>query len=220
MGASFVGFPVGGAIGFHSEVEGWVGTGTFTTVIESDALNGTLAIPDGAPFYSWFLSWAGGAPFALPGGGIGLGPMDGHFETLKLTLTLAPCPNGDPRLPWNDVGLALAGSTGEPVLSADGSLCSGEPATLRLDNALPGGTTSLLAGFSLLNAAFKGGVLVPYPDVLIHGLPVDGLGVNELVLLWPTGVPSGFTFWLQHWIADPAGPAGFAASNGVSGTTP
>jgi hypothetical protein len=175
MGASFVGFPMGGAIGFHNEVEGWSGTGTFTTVIESDALNGTLEVPDGAPYYSWFLSWAGGA---------------------------------------------LAGAAGEPVLTGTGSLCSGEPATMRLANALAGSATHLVAGFSFLEAAFKGGVLVPSPDVFVLGMPVDGLGVNEIVLAWPAGVPSGFTFWLQHWISDPAGPAGFAASNAVSGTTP
>jgi hypothetical protein len=118
------------------------------------------------------------------------------------------------------VGGALSGTTGEPAFSASGSLCPGESATLLLQNALPGGTTSLVAGFSLLNAAFKGGVLVPQPDVVIHGLPLDGLGENQIVLAWPTGVPSGFTFWMQHWIADPGGTAGLAASNGVSGTTP
>jgi hypothetical protein len=220
MGATFTDFPMGGFVGFHSEDQGWSGVGTFTAVIETDAMNGTLAIPDGASFYSWYMQWAGGAPFRLPGGGIGLGAMDGHFEVLELTLTLAPCPGGDTRLPWSDAGGALAGTLGEPVLSASGSLCPGESAALRLENALPGGTSSLVAGFALLGAAFKGGVLVPRPDVVVHGLPIDGLGVHELVLAWPTGVPGGFTFWLQHWIVDPAGPAGLAASNGVSGTTP
>jgi hypothetical protein len=220
MAASFEGFPTHGAVGFHSDVEGWSGTGTFSTVILSDSFNGTLVIPDEVPFYTWFVSFAGGAPFTLPGGGIGVGPMDGHFETLRLTLTLAPCPFGDPRAPWADAGGALAGTTGEPAFSGSGSLCSGEPLTLHLEHALPGGTSNLVAGFSLANAAFKGGILVPTPDLILYGLPVDAFGVLDLLLSWPPGAPSGFTFWMQHWIADAAGPAGFAASNGLSGTTP
>jgi hypothetical protein len=64
------------------------------------------------------------------------------------------------------------------------------------------------------------GLLVPQPDVVLGGLPIDAAGVHELDLTWPAGVPRGITPWFQHWIPDPAGPAGFAASNGLSGTTP
>jgi hypothetical protein len=38
--------------------------------------------------------------------------------------------------------------------------------------------------------------------------------------IWPAGVPSGFSLWVQHWVADLASPTGLAASNGVRGTTP
>jgi hypothetical protein len=40
------------------------------------------------------------------------------------------------------------------------------------------------------------------------------------VSTWPAGLPSGFTFILQCWQKDPAGVAGFSASNGLGGTTP
>jgi hypothetical protein len=34
------------------------------------------------------------------------------------------------------------------------------------------------------------------------------------------GAPSGFTFALQAWITDAAGPVGFSATNGVLGSVP
>jgi hypothetical protein len=41
--------------------------------------------------------------------------------------------------------------------------------------------------------------------------------VNET---WPPGIPSGFTVFIQWWQSDAGAIKGFAASNGVSGTTP
>jgi hypothetical protein len=220
MAINFHSFPQGGLLGVSSLTEGWSGIGTFDKVVESDALNGTLEIPEGAAFWTWFMSWVGGVEFTPPGGGVGFGPMDGHFEVLTLTLTLASCPNGDPDRPWTDLGGALAGVSGDPALSATGSLCPGEPATLLLENAVPGGSTHLVLGFSALGAPFKGGLMVPQPDVVVLGLPLDGAGSHQLDLTWPGGVPRDITFWFQHWIPDAAGPAGFSASNGLSGTTP
>ena len=77
-----------------------------------------------------------------------------------------------------------------------------------------------MLGLAALEAPFLGGLLVPRPDVVVLGLPVDGAGAMQLDFVWPPGLPSGFQFWLQHWIADPAGPVGFSASNAVRGTTP
>ena len=219
IGAAFYGFGLGGSIGVSNVTEGWAGAGSFTAVVETDSMNGTLPRPDGGPWW-WFMEWSGGKPFTLPGGGTGIGPVDGHFETLKLTLFLAPCPGGDPELPWTDVGGALAGTTGEPALSASASLCGGEPATVLLANAKPLSTTNLVVGFTVANAPFKGGLLVPHPDVLLLGLPVSAAGTNTLAFAWPASVPSGFHFWMQHWIADPATPNGFAASNALAAVTP
>ncbi|HTE05748.1 MAG TPA: hypothetical protein VK824_06080 [Planctomycetota bacterium] len=220
ISAAFFGFPGSGALGVSSDTEGWAGAGTFTAVIESDALNGTLGIPDSDSFWTWFLGWSGGKPFTLPGGGTGIGPVDGHFDTLKLTLFLAPCPHGDPELPWTDAGGALPGTLGAPVLTASASLCGGELATIALANARPLSLTALVAGFTAIDAPFKGGVLVPKPDVLLAGLPVSAAGSNVLAFAWPASVPSGFAFWLQHWIVDPQGPKGFAASNALAAVTP
>jgi hypothetical protein len=220
LNAVFIDFPQGGSVGVDSVTEGWVGAGTFTKTIETAALNGTLAPPAGQTLWSWFMQWTGGAPFDLPGGGQGLGPVDGVFTTLTLTLFLETCPNGDPLRPWTDVGGALAGTLGEPALSASASLCENENGSILLENALPGGTANAVIGLTELQVPFKGGVLVPNPDVILFGLPIDGAGNSLLGFTWPAGIPSQLSFWVQHWIADPAAVKGLAASNGLRGTTP
>jgi hypothetical protein len=84
-----------GITGVDSQTGGWKGVGTFTTSFETEALNGVLASPDGGPYVTWFLVWGGGTPSKLPDGTLVLSPMDGYFETLKLTITLADCHAGD-----------------------------------------------------------------------------------------------------------------------------
>jgi len=104
--------------------------------------------------------------------------------------------------PWVDLGNGLAGTYGIPQLELTGPLTGGSVVSVSLTNALENSTAWFVLGFSLLNAPLKGGVLVPAVDVL------------------PGGVPPGTTTWYQTWVEDAAGPVGFAASNGVSGTTP
>jgi len=122
--------------------------------------------------------------------------------------------------PWPSLGGALAGSGPAPVLQGDGDLSSGSVVTMSLSGALPGSTTALVMGLSELSAPFKGGLLVPNPDLVIAGLPVDGNGEHVLVDQWPAGVAAGVCVWFQHWTSDPGGPVGFAASNAILGITP
>ncbi len=220
MAATFVDFPMGGAIGVSSATEGWSGVGTFHATVQSNALNGALVVESGAPFYAWFMTFQGGTPMTLPGGGVALVPVDGFFETLRLTLTLAPCPFGDPDAPWTDLGGALSGSLGDPVLVGAGSLCEVEAGLLGLSNVAPGATTALVVGGTAANAPFKGGVLVPAPDFILFGLSADASGNQELAFTWPSGVPSGSELWFQHWLPDAAGAAGFAASNAIRADVP
>jgi len=122
--------------------------------------------------------------------------------------------------PWTNLGGGLVGTAGVPVLAGHGPLLEGHPASLELTGALPSGTATLVIGLSVLNAPFKGGTMVPDTDVLVPGLPLDASGAITLGATWPAGVPSGFGTWYQAWIADAAGPKGFAASNGVVGVAP
>jgi hypothetical protein len=80
-------FPTG-ATAFSSEVEDWDGTGTFTYSTTTDELNGTLTLPPGQGFGTWFATWTGGVVIANKDGTFLFAPMDGTFETLRLTLTV------------------------------------------------------------------------------------------------------------------------------------
>jgi len=130
------------------------------------------------------------------------------------TITITPA--GDP---WVDLGLAKAGQNGLPALDGTGTLQAGTPLSLDLTNAFPFATANLFIGLTNIGSPFKGGVLVPSPDFLIPGLPIDGAGALSLASTWPAGVPAGTPFYFQHWISGDPGPAnGFAASNGLEGT--
>ena len=75
-------------IAFSSELEGWEGTGTFTYTETTDDLNGPITLPPGQSFGTWFASWLGGVIVPQGDGSFAFVPMDGTFETLRLTLTV------------------------------------------------------------------------------------------------------------------------------------
>ena len=121
---------------------------------------------------------------------------------------------------WTDLGSGLAGTNGVPLFEGEGTLIPNDSVTLTLSNALPLSQTNLLIGLNALFVPFKGGVLVPNPTIMIFGLPTGPSGQLPLTAHWPAGLPPSFTLYFQHWILDPGGPAGLAASNGLSATTP
>ncbi|RKY20980.1 MAG: hypothetical protein DRQ55_05915 [Planctomycetota bacterium] len=121
---------------------------------------------------------------------------------------------------WVDAGQHLDGEFGPPQLAGHGSLIGLDSVQLRSVNAAPGVPAALILGASVINLPFKGGVMVPLPDVLLDGLVTDGEGQLTLSTVWPAGIGSGLTLHMQAWFADPAGPHGFTASNAVAATTP
>jgi glyoxylase-like metal-dependent hydrolase (beta-lactamase superfamily II) len=121
---------------------------------------------------------------------------------------------------WDDLGSGLAGSNGVPLATGTGTLSGGNVSLVGLNGALENSITTLVVGFSQLNAPFKGGVLVPNPDLLLGPIPTSVTGTAEISGLWPFGVPSETQIAFQWWVPDAAGPAGLAASNGLLGTTP
>jgi Tol biopolymer transport system component len=137
------------------------------------------------------------------------------------------------RRTWTDIGWNMTGSTVfvpspfkkcVPTLTGAGSLADGSACSVTLKKSLPGASSWLVVGYSELALPFKGGTLVPAPDLLIGPLPVSsppsGFGEWTLPFTWPSGIPSGFTFWNQAWVIDAAGPKGFVSSNGLKGVTP
>lgn len=116
---------------------------------------------------------------------------------------------------WTDLGFALAGTHGAPMLSGQGSLAAGTNAGLFLDNAIENSIAALIIGATPLNAPFLGGTLVPFPSVVTTGLPTGPQGSLPIVVSAPAGIPSAVPLYMQYWIADAAAPLGFAASNAV-----
>jgi hypothetical protein len=116
---------------------------------------------------------------------------------------------------WTDLGQGKPGIGGLPALGGTGPLTPGSSNAVELTAAAPSSTSTLVVGFSELAAPFKGGTLVPSPDLFVFGLPTDGTGANILPFTWPSGVPPGLSLWWQHWIADGTASFGLSASNGL-----
>jgi hypothetical protein len=121
---------------------------------------------------------------------------------------------------WEDVGLGLAGTGGlTPSLSGSGPLTPLSGNAVQLTDGLGGSTVGVVVGFSRIDAAFKGGTLVPSADVLLLGIPLAGDGSLTLPFTWPTGIPAGIDTWIQAWVTDAGAPKGFSASNGLRATS-
>ncbi|HVQ25841.1 MAG TPA: hypothetical protein VMV01_11720, partial [Planctomycetota bacterium] len=82
----------------------------------------------------------------------------------------------------------------------------------------PSAAAILVVGLSALYAPFKGGLLVPSPLVLVF-TSTNPSGQLFLPFTWPANGPAGVSLHFQLWVSDSAGPAGFAASNGLKGTS-
>jgi hypothetical protein len=120
---------------------------------------------------------------------------------------------------WRFRGGSVAGVQGHPSLTATGPLGGGGLVTMRLEQAAPLAPVVIVIGFSGLLAPFKGGVLVPHPDVLVTGLLTNAEGVLSISATWPA-LPSGTMVDFQEWIVDAAAFAGLAAGNGVQARVP
>jgi hypothetical protein len=116
---------------------------------------------------------------------------------------------------WRDLGNALAGASGTPALTGTGIVQPGQLVGLSLTDAAPSAPAALFLGFSPAYVPFKGGVLVPSPDLIITGLSTSPTGSLLLNSTLPPNTPVGFAFLAQFWVVDAGGPAGFSASNAM-----
>lgn len=120
---------------------------------------------------------------------------------------------------WTDLGQAMAGTYGTPHLDGVGCLEPGGPYLLELSSGVSSGQAYLVIGLSYLGLPFKGGTMVPNPDLLIGPLPIGSFGSLDLSGVWPDDVPPGAPLYFQDWMPDPGGPRGYAASNALTTTT-
>ena len=119
---------------------------------------------------------------------------------------------------WPNIGSALAGSNGTPLLVGAGPLTGNSSDQLSLSKAKASAPATLVFGAAQLNAPLKGGVLVPAP-LLIVPMVTNAAGTATLPFTFPAGVPVGTPLYFQQWIQDPGAVKGFAASNAVMGVT-
>lgn len=121
--------------------------------------------------------------------------------------------------PWTIIAAGLSGTNGVPLLVATGTLLGGTNYTLDVSNARPVSLTYWVLGLSAINAPFKGGILVPAPDLIIGPFLTSFGGLLSVGGTFPSGVPLALSFYNQFWIIDPVAVSGFAATNGVQGTS-
>ncbi|HTE07002.1 MAG TPA: FG-GAP-like repeat-containing protein [Planctomycetota bacterium] len=122
--------------------------------------------------------------------------------------------------PWTDLGSALAGAGGDPLLVGTGTLIVGDPMTLSLTHAAPNAAAVLMLATTRTQAPFKGGVVLATPALYALPLTTDGLG--EIVIpfgAWPAG-GSGLSLYFQDLIADAAAVQGVAFSNALRADIP
>ena len=113
---------------------------------------------------------------------------------------------------------SLAGSAGLSRLVGVGPLQPLTDLRVRVQGAAPDAPLLVVVGLAEASLPFKGGVLVPAPDVLVAGLSTDAIGGLDLQAGWPAGVPVGTTLLLQAWLTDARGPDGLSATTAVRGT--
>jgi hypothetical protein len=80
--------------------------------------------------------------------------------------------------------------------------------------------TWFVVGLSRIDLPFKGGVLVPSPDIILGPVPTDSFGSVTLTGIWPNGVPIGTEVVIQSWVTGHLAVNPFEDSQGLVATTP
>jgi hypothetical protein len=152
---------------------------------------------------------------ANPGPGGSNAPINGAFPfALDFNLVTPSV--------WTDLGQALAGANGDPVLVGTGTLLAGSSGALTLSNAAgPGALSVLFVSFANTPTPFKGGTLATVPVLVSFTLTTSPAGGFVLPWsAWPPGLSSGTTVYFQFAIQDAAAIAGASLSNAIVGTVP
>lgn len=115
--------------------------------------------------------------------------------------------------PWRVLRAGLQGTSDIPNLAGGGPLIEGSAARLSLRGFQDAATTYLVLGVIDISLPFKGGTLVPSPDIVLS-FPVDAEGATDLLFPW-VGIPAGLALYAQVWTQDPGGALGWSASNAL-----
>ncbi len=129
--------------------------------------------------------------------------------------------------PWLDLGQGLAsdeidGIPDKPIMLADGTVLIGDPVSFTFArNSAPQAVAFGVIGHAAANVPFKGGTLVPAPDVVVGPLPpIAPQGELVIQSIMPPGCPPGLQFWVQAWFVPGPTLSTFSATNAVRVTIP
>lgn len=121
---------------------------------------------------------------------------------------------------WTDLGFALPGVSGAPLLVGTGSLALGSYNEVLLSNAAPSALAGVFIAFSSTPVPFAGGTLVPHPFLEPILVVTNPLGEIAIPFVLPVAVPPGTELYVQWAISDPAASFGIALSNAIRGDVP
>ena len=119
---------------------------------------------------------------------------------------------------WWGLNFGKNGAGGLPLLSGTGTVLPSASVSVSLSGAMASKPAVLFVGASAIYASFKGGTLVPNPDVSVF-LTTNGSGGHTYSFTWPSMATPGTTFYFQYWIKEQNSPEFWAASNAIKGVT-
>ncbi|MHC5209265.1 MAG: hypothetical protein ACYTG2_00935 [Planctomycetota bacterium] len=175
--------------------------------------------------YHWVTTAVGAeTAFRNPGGAFGLGSGWIALSGVDGTATGPPYEaaitlEGDVLSgSWLDLGPGTALASvfwGDlPTAAGSGTASEGSIVTLSaLHCGPPSAGTTLVVGLFNISLSFKGGTMVPSPDILLP-LPTGAAGDVAIPFAWPAGLPPGFKIYLQFWQNEPP----WSATNGLEVT--
>ncbi|MHC5209161.1 MAG: FG-GAP repeat domain-containing protein [Planctomycetota bacterium] len=137
-------------------------------------------------------------------------PVSGGGSRMVVALNRTYAPGG----PMQDLGAALQGTAGWPIVLVEGSLTPSVDSTLSLWNGRSDAWLWAVVGWAAPFVPFRGGILVPQPDLV---LPLGATPVGGEAS-WEFRAPatlSGTELYLQLWFADAGAVQGLAATTGV-----
>lgn len=117
--------------------------------------------------------------------------------------------------PWISVGGGVDGDAGQPRLRGTGDPVAGQLVHCDVDFAPPLAPAALVVGLELQGLPFKGGLVVPAPELILFVGVTSAAGELALADDWPSGVPGGVEIWLQAWFVDTTAPHGLSATGGL-----
>ena len=120
---------------------------------------------------------------------------------------------------WINMGFALAGIQGPPLLKGSGTIAPFERSKIVLLDAAPQALAMLFVSLSSDPQSFKGGTLVPAQPGFSVAIVTDASGSITLGLSGSANLPAGYDLIMQYAVVDAAAPQGVALSNAIQTTT-